>query len=145
MSLVEQIKIAMELYIGSLLPTFSSSQYQWDSTLNSDSKSKLFYAIRPRTASFITGSCNTITVEQDFSVELGDSFRNKKDTDSDANEKIYAIYQAHETLYKAIMRDNFNIARVQVVSSFRLDEPLVNNENKTVSIELIFTVKYRTE
>jgi hypothetical protein len=145
MSLVEQIKNAIESYIGTLLPNFSSSQYIWEPLNNSESKSKLYYAIRPRSASFVTGTCNTITIDQDFVIELGDSFRNKKDTDSDADEKIYAIYLAHETIYKALMRDNFNIARVQVVSGFNINEPEVNKDNKTVKIESIFTVRYRTE
>jgi len=145
MSLVEEIKNAIELYIGALLPTYSASQYIWDTSLNADSKSRLYYAIRPATASFVTGTCNTITVNQEFVIEIGDSFRSKKDTDSDANEKIYATYLAHETIYKAIMRDNFNIARVQVVSDFTMPEPEIDNVNKTVKIESIFTVRYRME
>jgi hypothetical protein len=59
--------------------------------------------------------------------------------------KIYALYDAHETIYKALMRDNFNIQRVQVVSSFNLSDPVVDNENKSVKLEAIFTVRYRTE
>jgi len=145
MSLVEEIKNAIESYVQTLLPTFEKSQYVWDSSLNSDSKSKKFFAIKPSSASFVSGTCRTITVEQEFILEIGDSFRNKRDTDLDTDEKIYSIYEAHETIYKAIMRDNFGIARVQVVSGFSLDAPVIDNENKNVKIESTFTIKYRTE
>jgi hypothetical protein len=145
MSLVEEIRNAIETYLATLIPEFTKSQYVWDTTLNSDSKTKKYFSVRPSTASFVNGTCRTITVEQDFILEIGDSFRNKRDSDQDADEKIFQIYQAHETIYRALMRDNFGIARVQVVQNFSMTEPLVDNENKSVKIETTFSVKYRTE
>jgi hypothetical protein len=145
MSLVEQIKEAIELYIGTLLPNFGRSQYNWDSSLNTGTKTKNYYAIKPGSSNFVSGTCNTITIEQDFTLELGDSYTNRKDTDLDADEKIYALYAAHETIYRALMRDNLNIQRVQVISGLSMSEPSLDRENKSVKIEAIFTVRYRTE
>lgn len=145
MSLVEEIKNAIESYIQNLLPDYTKSQYVWDSSLNSDSKSRKFFSVKPLDANFIAGTCRTITVSQDFLVEIGDSFRNKKDTDNDTDIKIYSIYEAHETIYRALMRDNFGISRVQVVSNFSLASAVIDNENKNVKIEATFTIKYRTE
>lgn len=145
MSLVEQIKNAIESYVSSIMPSYEKSQYVWDSSLNSDSKTKSYYAIRPGSCQFIAGTCRTVTLEQDFTLEIGDSYKNKRDTDTNADEKIYEIYQLHETIYKEVLRDNFNIQRVQVISDFRLSEPVTDNDNKSVKIEAIFTVRYRTE
>lgn len=145
MSTVEQIKNAIEAYVSNLAPTYQKSQYVWDPTLNSDSKTKAYYAIRPGTGSFTAGTCRTITLDQDFTLEIGDSYRNRKDDDTDADGKIYDIYQIHETIYKAVMMDNFGVPRVLVVSSFSLGDPQVDKENKSVKIEATFTVKYRME
>jgi len=145
MSTVEKIKNGIESYVSSLATGLQLSQYVWDSSLNSDSKSKAYYAIRPGSASFVAGTTRTVTVDQDFTLEIGDVYRNKKDDDSLANEKIYQIYKIHETIYKSVMLDNFNVQRVMVVSSFSLSEPIVDRENKTVKIEATFTIKYRME
>jgi hypothetical protein len=87
MGLVNDISTAIETYIGSLLPDYSKSQFVWDASLNSDSKTRKYYSVRPGSADFVSGSCRTITVDQQFTVEFGDSFRNKKDSDQDADEK----------------------------------------------------------
>lgn len=145
MSTVEQIKNAIEAYVGTLAPTYQKSQYIWDTSLNSDSKTKAYYAIRPRAGTFTSGTSRTVTLDQDFTIEIGDYYRSKKDDDSDADEKIYDIYKIHETIYKAVMMDNFNVPRVLVVSSFSLSDPEVDKENKSVKIEATFTIKYRME
>ena len=145
MSTVEDIKIAIENYVTAIAPTYQKSQYVWDSSLNSDSKTKAYYAVRPRAGDFIAGTCRTVTLEQDFTLEIGDVYRNKKDNDADADEKIYDIYLIHETIYRAVMMDNFGVPRVLVVSSFTLSEPEINKENKSVKIEATFTIKYRME
>ena len=145
MSIVEEIKNAIENYLGTLLPQYGKSQNIWDTSLNSDSKTKTYFSVRPQTANFTRGTCNTISVEQEFVIEIGGTFRNRKDTDLDADEKVYSIYEAHETIYKAMMRDNFGISRVQVVSGFTISTPEIDNNNKSVRIESTFTVNYRTE
>jgi hypothetical protein len=145
MSTVEDIKIAIENYVTAIAPTYQKSQYVWDSSLNSDSKTKAYYAVRPGAGDFIAGTCRTVTLEQDFTLEIGDVYRNKKDNDADADEKIYDIYLIHETIYRAVMMDNFGVPRVLVVSSFTLSEPEVDKENKSVKIEATFTIKYRME
>lgn len=142
---VYDIKIAIENYVTAIAPTYQKSQYVWDSSLNSDSKTKAYYAVRPGSGTFIAGTCRTVTLEQDFTLEIGDVYRNKKDNDADADEKIYDIYLIHETIYKAVMMDNFNVPRVLVVSNFTLDDPQVDKENKSVKIEATFTIKYRME
>lgn len=145
MSVVEEIRNAIEGYLTTLIPEFVKSQYIWDSTLNSDSKTKKYFSVRPLSANFVSGTCRTITVEQDFVLEIGDVYRNRRDSDLDADEKVFQIYQAHETIYRSLMRDNFGIARVQVVQNFSMATPEIDSENKSVKIETTFTVKYRTE
>lgn len=145
MSIVSDITSAIETTIQALVPTFSRSQYVWGTTQNSDSKNKQFFAIRPQDASFVSGTCRTITIEQQFQVEFGDSYKNRGDKDSDANDKIMALFEVHESLYREIMRNNFNIGRVQVVGGLDISSPEVDNENKVCRIVANYTIRYRTE
>lgn len=145
MSTPELVANAIKSKIEAILPAYKLSQYLWDTSQNSDSKSEKFYAVRPGSASFVSGTCRTITLEQSFEVEFGESYRNKRDKDSDANDKVMSLYEAHETLYKEIMRENFNIGRVQVVSELDIESPEVDNENKVCRIVATFTIRYRTE
>jgi hypothetical protein len=145
MSIVSQIVGAIEGIINANLPAYKASQYVWDTTKNSDSKNRQFYAIRPEAASFVSGTCRTITLEQTFQVELGDSFKNRGDKDTDANDKIMSLYEDHETLYREIMRNNFNIGRVQVVGNLDIDAPEVDNDNKVCRLVANYTIRYRTE
>jgi hypothetical protein len=145
MSIVSDIVDALEAKIILTAPTFSKASYGWDTSFNSESKSKKIFSIRPSSASFISGTCRTITIEQTFSVEFCDSFRNKGDKDTDLNEKIMGLYEAHESLYRETMRDNFQIGRVQVVSAFDINEPEIDNDNKICRIVTSFTIRYRTE
>lgn len=145
MSIVADIVAAIEAKILVVAPLYSRSQYVWDTDKNSDSKNKQFFAIRPGSANFISGTCRTITIEQSFNVEFGDSFKNRADKDTDANDKVMALYQTHEDLYREIMRDNFNIGRVQVVGNLDIEEPEVDNDNKVCRIVATFIIRYRTE
>lgn len=145
MSIVSDIIDAIENVITTNLVGYQKSQYIWDTTKNSENRNEKFYAVRSGSASFISGTCRTITLEQSFEVELGDSYKNKRDKDSDANDKIMELYQSHETIYRALMRDNFNIGRVQVVNNLDIDTPLVDNDNKVCKIVATYTIRYRTE
>lgn len=144
MSIVEQIKTAIESYISSNLPEFAKAPYNWTVDLNSYSK-KRYFAVRTGAATFVNGTCRTITIDQSFEIELSASYNNRGDTENDADSKIMELYAAHETIYRNIMRDNFNIGRVQVVSALDIDAPLVDNENKACRILATYTIKYRTE
>jgi hypothetical protein len=145
MSIVQDITEAIEDLITSNLTGFQKSQYTWDTQKNSDSKNENYFAIRPLQAAFISGTCRTITIEQSFEVELGTTFRNKGDKDSDANDKILSLYGSHESLYRSIMRDNFNIGRVQVVGGLDIEAPQVDNDNKVCRIIASYSIRYRTE
>lgn len=145
MSIVSEIVLAIESRIEEALEGFQKSQYIWDTQKNSDSKNENYFAVRPLQASFISGTCRAITLEQSFELELGTTFRNKGDKDQDANDKLMALYGSHELLYRSIMRDNFNIGRVQVVGGLDIESPEVDNENKVCRIVATYTIRYRTE
>lgn len=145
MSIVSSIIQAIEDKISLEVAGFQKSQYIWDPTRNSDNKNDKYFAVRSGSATFVSGTCRTITLEQSFEVEFGDNFRNRRDKDSDANDRIMELYQAHETIYRAIMRDNFNIGRVQVVNNLDIEAPEVDNDNKVCRIVATYTVRYRTE
>lgn len=145
MSIVSDIIQAIEDKISSESPGYTKSQYVWDPLKNADSKSDKYFAVRPSDASFVSGTCRTITLEQQFEIELGNNFKNRRDKDSDANDKIMELYEAHEAIYRAVMRDNFNIGRVQVVGGLDIASPEIDNENKVCRLIATYTIRYRTE
>lgn len=145
MSIVSEIVDAIGKLVEETVIDFERSQYIWDTTRNAESKNKQYYAIRPGSASFVSGTCRTITLEQNFQLELGDVIKNRGDKDLAMNEKVNGLYQAHESIYREIMRNNFNIGRVQVVNGLDIEAPEVDNDNKVCRIVATYTIRYRTE
>lgn len=145
MSIVSDIVEAMESIVLGNFPAFQKSQYIWDTLKNSDSKNESYFAIRPADSSFVSGTCRTITLEQRFELELGTTFRNKGDKDQDANDKIMSLFGSHEAIYRDLMRNNFNIGRVQVVGGLDIGAPEVDNDNKVCRIIATYSIRYRTE
>lgn len=145
-SLVQEIRDQLQAQILALLPGWKNSAYQYDVTRNSEATHTKLLACRPGAASTVAGTNKTVTLDQAFVVELTDRF-NKQGNDSDRPEDkaIMALYENHEKLYRAIHRRNLSIQRVLVVSFLDMGEPVIDNENGTVSIIATYTVKYRTE
>jgi hypothetical protein len=144
-NIVEKIRDALVDIVEQKLPDYNLSRYVWDYEKNFKSANKNFFAIRPQDASFQSGTCNTITLLQRFEIELGNSFRHAGDTDQSTDKNIMKLYEDHQSLYLEIMRNNFNIGRVQVVGDLDLSSPEVDNDNKVTRIVATYSITYRTE
>lgn len=145
MNIVEKITQELSATIETLFSDFTQSRFIWDTTKNFKAANKNYYAIRPLSANFVAGTCRTVTLDQTFEIELGTCFRGGSDSDEDADEKIYSLYEKHQELWLTLMRTNLGIQRVQVISSLDLSQPEVDNENKVCRIIASYSIKHRTE
>lgn len=144
MSIVLDIKNALELRINSILPSFKRSKFVFDIISNPSNMINV-YAIRPLDAQTVSGSNKTATIDQEFEIELATRYNTANESDTDLEIKVYNLYQEHEKLYKNLFRENFLLDRVLVVQSFRLTRPDISSENNFVSIIATYSIKYRTE
>jgi hypothetical protein len=144
-NIVGSITDELKSQISTLLPTRKESAFRWSLEQNTSKGNKEVFALRPGSASTVSGTNRTITFDQDFTLILSNEFKNKGDNDAALDAAIQAIYQDLQTVYVEIYLRKLNIARVLVVQSITIDEPSIDNDNNIVNISLRFSVKYRTE
>jgi hypothetical protein len=128
-----------------LLPTYKPAPYNWNLDLNNRKQAKKIIAVKPLSGASFAGPLRTIAIDQEFSVILSDVYNNKGDNDQDLNDKIYAIYEDIETLYKNLMLRKLNISTVLGVLIVDIKEPNINEEEKYLSVEATFSVKYKKD
>lgn len=144
-SVVKDIHDELENTIQALFPTKSKSKYVWDLTRNAHKKNENLFSIRPSDLSSVAGVTKNATIDQRFRVILSNSFNDTPGNDQDLQDKIFDLFNNVSDLWNEAYRSKFGIARVLVVSGFECDEPEIDLENRVVSIETRFTIKYRTE
>ena len=144
-SIVLDITTELENTIGTLFPSKTMSKYVWDLARNAHKKNEELFAIRPGSLSSVAGTTKTATVDQTFKVLFSTSFNNAPGNDEDLQDKVFDLFNNVSDLWYEAYRSKFGIARVLVVSGFDCDEPEIDLENRVVSIETRFTIKYRTK
>lgn len=144
-SIVLDITTELENTIGTLFPSKTRSKYVWDFARNAHKKNEELFGIRPSSLSSVAGTTKTATVDQTFKVLFSTSFNNAPGNDEDLQDKVFDLFNNVSDLWYEAYRSKFGIARVLVVSGFDCDEPEIDLENRVVSIETRFTIKYRTE
>ena len=144
-SIIADITNELELAIKGVFPYKTRSKYNWDITKNAHKKNDSIYSIKQGSLVRVAGTTRTATVDQEFIVTLVSSFNDSPSNDNELNDRILALYDDLSELWIVAFRTNFGIQRCLVVSEFSADEPSIDFENKTVSLEIRFTIKYRTE
>lgn len=143
-SLVEDIVSGFKSEIATLFPTKSESKFVWDITKNASNKNSNIYAVRPLEISTVAGTNKTITKDQQFAVILSTIYQNKADGDAALQAAIFDLFNDHEILAEELYRRKLGLQRVLLVNAIAQEEPEIDTDNKIVSIEALYTVKYRT-
>lgn len=143
--IVQEIVDAIEINIQALLPTYKKASFVYDLGLNNRKQSKKIYAITPQSASNVSGSTLTVTLDQTFDVTLSDTYSPKNDSDISLQDKVLEIHSDIETIYKELFQRRLGLAKVLVVQVVDISSPEVDNDNNTVAITASFSVKYRKE
>jgi hypothetical protein len=143
--IVQEIVDAIEINIQALLPTYKKASFVYDLSLNNRKQSKKVYAITPQSASNVSGSTLTVTLDQTFDVTLSDTYSPKNDSDINLQDKVLEIHSDIETVYKELFQRRLGLAKVLVVQVVDISSPEIDNDNNTVSLTASFSVKYRKE
>jgi hypothetical protein len=143
--IVSDIIDAIESQINSILPEYKKAAFVYDLGLNNRKQAKKVYAIKPGSASNVTGSTMTITLDHDFDVTLSDIYNPKNDSDSSLQDKVLEMHEDIEELYKVLFQRKLGLVKVLVVQVVDISEPDIDNDNNTVSLTVTFSIKYRKE
>lgn len=146
MAIVQDILVALETKVSSLLPTYKKSKFTYSIESNNRISAKKIYAIRTSSGSSVTGVTLSATFDQGFEVILSDIYQPKNDNDIDLVDKITQLHTDVETLYRDLYQRRLDLTSAQVllVQLVDISVPEIDNDNDSVNITATFTVKYRS-
>lgn len=146
MAIVQDILVALETKVSSLLPSYKKSKFTYSIESNNRISAKKIYAIRTSSGSSVTGVTLSATFDQGFEVILSDIYQPKNDNDIDLVDKITQLHTDIETLYRDLYQRRLDLTSAQVllVQLVDISVPEIDNDNDSVNITATFTVKYRS-
>lgn len=122
-------------------PALAKSKHYYDFSKNPTTRDKHIYAIRPGAASVVDGTLKSITVRQDFFLEISRDFFLSEADDNKLRETIDAIYADNEKIQKEIsFRRLDEILKINPPS---FDAPIMNENGRSVSIIFTYEIFYR--
>lgn len=145
MSALAELVTLIEGKLATILPTYKAMPFVYDFDLNDRLASKC-YGVRVGSASSTSGTNNSITLDQNISIDLAQRFEPKKaQGDKDLREKIGLISSDLEKVYKELYRrpGALTSASLLVIAPLDLSEPNIDNDSNLVTITLTLSVKYR--
>lgn len=142
-SVVSEVITLIENGVSASVITLSKSKNYYDLEKNDGEKNRYVYAIRPGSASPVTGVTRSATLEQDFELEISRKFTEVHATDTAIREAIEIIYQDNEKILKELsLRRSGNILKVGEPS---FSAPEINQTQKFVSITFTYPITYRKQ
>jgi hypothetical protein len=143
MSAVGELTKLVEDKVANLLPSYRPLPFVYDIEINDKLADKNF-GVRVGSASSTSGVNKYVTIDHNFEVILLQKHMPKKSTgDKDLRDKINAISGDMELIYKELYRRAGNIDSASLINIAPLDlsEPLIENDNITITLTL--SIKYR--
>lgn len=145
MSAVTDIDQYLIATITDLLPYSKPLPYQYLQDYN-DRVADHNYAVKAGKATNVSSTNNSLTLEQEFIIDLSKRYTPKKPSgDADAKAKALELYAESETLYKALARRSGGLTSclLLLISPVDVSEPTIDNDNNLVTVTLTLAVKYR--
>lgn len=145
MSVVTELMTLIESKVETLLPTYKVMPFVYELELN-DRLAAKNYGVRLSSASTIAGTNHAATFDHSVEIDLTQRYEPKKSSgDKDLRDKIAAISDDIETLYKEFYRRPGSLASASllVIAPVDLSEPKIDNDNNLITITLTLSVKYR--
>jgi hypothetical protein len=141
-SVVEQIATFIEETIAANVSGLVKSPNYYNLNQNSGTQNDYIFAVRPASGSPTAGTTRSITIRQDYEVEIAKDYINKQSSkDEGLRAAIFDIHEDAEVIHAALsLRKNSNILIVEPPS---FDRPEVNENGKFVSITFTYPVIYR--
>jgi hypothetical protein len=140
-SVVYEVITLIENAVTVSVPLLVKSRNYYDFNKNDGARNAYIYAVRPASASSVSGVIRSATIEQEFEVELSKEFVDTGSTDQSIRDAIEAIYLDNELILKEItLRRSGNILKVGEPS---YSAPEINQNQKSVSITFTYPITYR--
>lgn len=143
MSSPKEIMEFIEAGIKNAVPTLMASRHFYDLEKNDGVKNGYIYAIRPSSASPTQGTVRSVTLEQDFEIQIEREFIEKGSNDIAIREAVDRIYSDNELIMKEISLRK--AASILLIKEPSFSAPSINQSQKTVSIVFTYPIIYRKQ
>lgn len=101
------------------------------------------YSVRPNQASPVLGTTGSLTLEQDFEIEIARKIKGNSKNDKEIRESIDLIYQDSEKLFNELsIRASGNIIVIKPPS---YSAPEFDDNSKQVSITFTYPITFRKQ
>jgi hypothetical protein len=142
-SLTGEIIAFIEASIENAIPSIKQSKHYYDLDKNDSVRNNHIYAVRPSSARSVSGAIRSVTMEQEFEIEISRDYVENGSSDAALRNAINLVYQDNEKILREISLRKTTINNVLKVSEPSFDAPKVNDKQKSVSITFSYPITYR--
>ena len=122
-------------------PALTKSKHYFDFEKNPSTLDLNIFAVRPSRGSSSEGVTRSITINQDFEIEISREYYSSEADDFKLRETIDEIFKDNEKIQKEIsLRKNTEILQILPPS---FDAPRINENGRSVSITFTYPIIYR--
>jgi len=140
-SSVKKIISFLEASVEAAVPSLYKSSYYFDLERNAATREAHIYAIRPGRANPISGTNHSVTLTQDFEIEICREYFASESNDKRLRDAVDEIYRDNEKIQKEISLRRFeNILLIEPPS---FSAPEIKPNGRSVSIIFTYPIIYR--
>lgn len=139
-SIVSEILTHFETVIEAQIPSIKKSRHYYGTGKTDDINNGHTYAIRPGSGSPVSGTLRSVTLEQDFELEITKEYIEKGVNDSSLRAAIETLIANHELVLASI--PFHTITAVKKINHPSFSAPEVDAEKKSVSITFTYPITY---
>ena len=143
MSSPKEVLDFIEQSIKVAVPGLLASRNFYDLEKNDGVKNGYIFALRPGSASPAGGVVRSVTLEQDFEIEIEREFIEKGSSDVAIREAVEKIYSDNELIMKEISLRK--AASILIIKEPSFSAPKINQNQKAVSIVFTYPIIYRKQ
>lgn len=142
-SIVGDIVSFLETSVQSAIPSITKSKHYYNFNKNDAVRNEFVFAVRPGRASSVNGVTRSVTVQQDFEIQISRDYVEKSSDDLSLRAAIDLIYRDNETIFREVSLRKGAVSAVLMVGIPSFDQPDVNENQKSVSIVFTYPITYR--
>lgn len=142
-SIVGEVLEYIESSVQTALPGIQKSRHYFNFSKNDSVKNNYIFAVRPGNANSVNGTLRSVTMSQDFEIEISRDYIENSSDDLPVRRAIDAIYADNEKILKEISLRKTTVVSILAVKEPSYSTPVINENTKSVSITFTYPVTYR--
>ncbi len=142
-SITGTILTFIETSVEAALPSIAKSKHYYDLNKNDAVKNGYVYSVTPGSGSNVPGTLRHVTIEQDFEITISRDYIENTSNDINLRTAVDSIYQDNETIIREIALRKTTVANVLRVAEPSFTAPIVNENQKSVSVTFTYPITYR--